>query len=83
VTQTFNKLAIITALSRQLLAQTGIKASPNGCRVGREDSFLNPFMHSRTAVAHSKPTKAFPKLSPEMATLFAPVTHLPLSHPFC
>ena len=45
----------------------------NGHRAGQEDCFLNPFMHRRIAVAHSEPTKAFPKLSPETA----------LSRPFC
>ena len=53
------------------------------CR--QEDCFLNPFVHRRTAVAHSEPTKAFPKWSPETAMLSAPFgCHPPLPiRPFC
>jgi len=65
-----NELAVVTALSRQLLAQTGINASLVPCRA--EDCFLNPFVHRRTAVAHLQPTKAFSKRSPETAMLSAP-----------
>ena len=43
-----------------------------GCRAGREDWFLNLFVHRRTTVAHSEPTKVFPKWSPETAMLSAP-----------
>jgi len=55
----------------------------NGCRAGQEDCFLNPFVHRRTVVAHSEPTKAFSKRSPETAMLSAPFgcTHLPLPIP--
>jgi len=51
----------------------------NGHRAGQEDCFLNPFVHRRTAVAHSEPTKAFSKRSPETAMLSAPFgcTHPP------
>ena len=51
----------------------------NGHRTGREDCFLNPFVHRRTAVAHPEPTKVFPKQSPETAMLSAPFrcTHPP------
>ena len=51
----------------------------NGRRAGQEDCFLNPFVHRRTAVAHSEPTKAFSKQSPETAMLSAPFgcTHPP------
>jgi len=58
----------------------------NGCRAGREDCFLNLFIHRRIAVAHPEPTKVFLKLSPETAMLSAPLwcTHPPPpSHPFC
>ena len=58
----------------------------NGCCAGQEDCFLNPFVHRRTAVAHSEPTKVFPKQSPQTAmlsALFGCTHHLPLSHPFC
>jgi len=48
----------------------------NGHRTG---CFLNLFVHRRTAVAHSEPTKAFSKRSPETAMLSAPFgcTHPP------
>ena len=51
----------------------------NGRRAGQEDCFLNPFVHRRTAVAHSEPTKAFSKRRPETAMLSAPFgcTHPP------
>jgi len=56
------------ALSRQPLAQTGIKASPPemGAVQGERTIFL--------AVAHPEPTKAFLSSAP---------THLLLSLPFC
>jgi len=68
-TSTLNKLATVMALSQQLLTQTGIK----GHCAGREDCFLNPFMHRRTAMTHPEPSKAFLKLSPETAMLSAPL----------
>jgi len=43
-----------------------------GRRAGQEDCILNPFVHSRTAVAHSEPTKAISKQSPETAMLSVP-----------
>jgi len=51
----------------------------NGRRSGQEDCFLNPFVHRRTAVARSEPTKAFSKRSPETAMLSEPFrcTHPP------
>ena len=59
----------------------------NGRQWRREDCFLNPFVHRRTAVACPEPTKAFLKQSPETAMLSAPFgcTHPPppLSAPFC
>ena len=36
---------------------------------GQEDCFLNLFVHRRTAVADSEPTKTFSKRSPETAML--------------
>jgi len=44
----------------------------NGRRAGQEGCFLNPFVHRRTAVAHSESTKAFSKWNPETAMLSAP-----------
>jgi len=60
--------AIVMALSRQPLAQTGIKASPQemGAVQGERTVF--------SAVAHPEPTKAFLSSAP---------THLLLSLPFC
>ena len=58
----------------------------NGCCAGQEDCFLILFVHRRTAVAHSEPTKVFPKQNPQTAmlsALFGCTHHLPLSHPFC
>jgi len=37
----------------------------NRHHAGQEDCFLNPFVHRKTEVAHSEPTKAFSKQSPE------------------
>ena len=55
-----NKLAIVTVLGWQTLAQTGINASPPemGAVQGERTVFST---HRRTAVAHSEPTKVFPK----------------------
>jgi len=43
---------------------------------GQEDCFLNPFVHRRTAMAHSEPTKVFSKCNPETAMLSAPFAYL-------
>ena len=64
-----NELAIVTALSQQMLAQTGINAFP--LEMGAMQGKRTVFSTRRKAVAHSEPTKAFPKRSPEMAMLFA------------
>jgi len=63
----------------------------------QENCLLNPFVHRRTAVAHSEPTKgfqggaqrqpcclhplAFPKRSPETAMLSAPLECTHPPHP--
>ena len=77
-THPINELAIVTALSRQPLA-----------RAGQDDCFLNQFVHRRTAVDHSEPTKAFSKRSSETpcclhrtlrARVHPPTSPCPTSH---
>jgi len=78
-THSLTSLQVMT-LSQQPLTQTGVKASlQNGCHGGREDCFLNPLVHRRTAMVHSEPTMAFLKRRPETAMLPAPFgcTHPP------
>jgi len=76
-----NELAIVMTLSRQPLSTDWDKCFPagNGHRAVQEDCFLNLYMHRRIAVAHSEPTKAFSKRSPETTMLSAPFgcTHPP------
>ena len=51
----------------------------SGHHAGQEDCFLNSFIHRRTAVAHSEPTKALLKQNPETAILSV----TPPIPPFC
>ena len=80
-----NKLAIITALPRQPLIQTGKKASLGPTKW--ENCFLSPFMPRR--LGQKNPPSAnqgVSKMSPGTDMLFASFsapTHLPLSLPLC
>ena len=83
-----NELAIVTALSRQLLAQTGINASPSemGTVQGKRTVFLTRLCIGGQQWPTQSQPRRFQSGAQRRPCCLHPSggpTHLPLSHPFC